>query len=440
MAASLRPLLAFSALVLGGLQAPRPALAAPDLTSLLAAARERALSVRGQAATVSERQAATALERASLWPQLSVEASYTRNQFDVIVEFPDEMGGTIEAPIVPQDQLALTVQVTVPLIDLAVRKRIEAAAAETAAAQATLASTQTDAARAVVIAYHRWLGGLALVRASAAAATAASATLDRSQARVATQLSTELDVARARAQLAQARRAIAEAQLIVIQARRELRTLTEVDVGEGGDDARLPVGLDAEAPLARWLENLDALPEVVAARAAESASRAARDAERATLFPRVSAFAREQVSNAAGFGESASWAAGVTLSWQLDRGNLARQAAARARQTSSAVGRALAHTSVRDRAIDAWHQVDALRATAEAAAAEVAAARLGAEIATRRLADGTGTATDVVQAQADQLAAEVSEIRARADLSAARALLRQAAGLAVDAPGPGAGT
>jgi outer membrane protein TolC len=100
----------------------------------------------------------------------------------------------------------------------------------------------------------------------------------------------------------------------------------------------------------------------------------------------------------------------------------------------------LASTTVRDRVVDAWHQVDALRAAAEATAAEVAAARLGAEIAARRLTDGTGTATDVVQAQSDQLTAEVGEIRARADLSAARALLRLAAGLAVDAPGPGAGS
>jgi outer membrane protein TolC len=437
MVALPRPPLALSLIVLGAMHAPSLAHASPDLASLLAAGRQRALSVRGQAATVGERDAATALERASLWPQLSVEASYTRNQFDVIVDFPDGMGGTVEAPIVPQDQLALTVQMTVPLVDLAVRKRIAAAAAETTAARATLASTRTDAARAVVVAYHRWLGGLALVRAGESAATAASATLGRTGARVTAQLSIELDVARARAQLAQARRAIAEAQLIVVQARRELRTLTEVDVGEGGADARLPGGLDAEAPLAGWLGDLDALPEVIAARAAESASNAAHAAERATLFPRVSAFAREQVSNAAGFGESMAWAAGLTLSWQLDRGSLARPAAARAREVSSAVRRVLAATSVRDRVVDAWHQVEALRAAAEAAAAEVAAARLGAEIAARRLTDGTGTATDVVQAQADQLAAEVSEIRARADLSAARALLRLAAGLAVHAPGPG---
>jgi outer membrane protein TolC len=440
MAVFLRPPLALGVLVLGALHAPRAVHAAPELASLLAATRARALSVRGQAATVGEREAATAVERASLWPRLSVEAGYTRNQFDVVVDFPDGMGGTIEAPIVPQDQLALTVQLTVPLVDLAVHKRIAAAAAETTAARATLASTQTEAARSVVIAYHRWLGGVALVRAGQAAATAAAATVDRTEARVASQLSVELDVARARAQLAQARRAIAEAQLIVVQARRELRTLTEVDVGEDDGAARLSAGLEAEAALPAWLANLDALPEVIAARAAQAASVAARQAERATLVPRLSAFAREQVSNGAGFGESAAWAAGLTLSWQLDRSSFARPAAARAREASSAVRSELAATTARDRVVDAWHQVEVLRATAEATTAEVTAARLGAEIAARRLSDGTGTATDVVQAQSDRLAAEVAEIRARADLSAARALLRLAAGLAVDARGPGAGS
>jgi outer membrane protein TolC len=439
MAILLRPSLALGLLVLGAMQAPRTARAAPELASLITATQARALSVRGQAAAVGEREAATALERASLWPTLSVEAGYTRNQFDVVVQFPDEMGGTTEAPIVPQDQLVLTVQVTVPLLDLAARKRVAAAAAETTAARATLASTQTDATRAVVIAYHRWLGGIALMRAGRAAATAATATLNRTEARVAAQLSVELDVARARAQLAQARRAIAEAELIVVQARRELRTLTEVDVGEWDDAARLPGGLEAEAPLDAWLADLATLPEVKAARAAEAASIATRQAERATLVPRVSAFAREQVSNASGFGEPAAWAAGLTLSWQLDRSSFARIAAARARQSSSAVRSELAATTARDRVVDAWQQVEALRATAEASTTEVTAARLGAEIAARRLTDGTGTATDAVQAQSDQLAAEVAEIRARADLSAARALLRLAAGLAVDAPRPRAG-
>lgn len=96
----------------------------------------------------------------------------------------------------------------------------------------------------------------------------------------------------------------------MVQARRELRTLTEVDVEEGDGASRWAGGLEAEAPLPAWLANLDALPEVIAARAAQAASVAARQAERATLVPRLSAFAREQVSNAAGFGESAAWAAG----------------------------------------------------------------------------------------------------------------------------------
>jgi outer membrane protein TolC len=214
--------------------------------------------------------------------------------------------------------------------------------------------------------------------------------------------------------------------LIVAGARRQLVTLTGV---RPDDDAPpLPADTGAEPAVERFLDGTAGLPELAAARANRDAAVALVAVDRAALVPTVAAFARERVTNAAGFGDAFNWAAGVQLTWSLDRRALGRVDQAAAAAATSALRVARAEQDARDRIVDAWDQVEALRAAAVAAAAEVDAVRLATTIAQTRNAQGTATLQQVVDAQAAQLDGEVGLVRARADLAAARALLRLAAG------------
>jgi outer membrane protein TolC len=398
----------------------------PGLAELLTSARLHSAALREQRSVAAERKAEIDVERGSLWPSLSIEAGYTRNQNEVLVEIPRGDLAPIEATILPTDQISATVQLTVPIFDLAARHRVRTATASADAAAAAIASSSSDVERAVVNAYYSWLGGTALISSGQASERGAVATMQVAETRRTAALGLELDVARARAAVAQARRTIAEGALIVAQARRQLRTLTGVELDRAARE--LPLQADAELPLASWLTAIDQLAEVKSASASARATTALLAASTAALLPRVSAFAREQVNNAAGFGDAATFAAGVTLSWQLDRTTLAQRTATRASSTTSRVRRDRVADDARDRIIDAWDRVENLRAVVEAAAAEVDAANVAVAVSERRLRDGTGTQSDVIEAQSLQRVAEVGVIRARADWAAARALLRLAAG------------
>jgi outer membrane protein TolC len=410
-----------------GLVAPGVSSAGPTLADFLTAARSASLDNREQDELVREREAAHAVDRAALWPSLSVSASYTRNQHEQVVRFPaDDGGGLVEATLAPLDQLDATVQLDVPLLDVATRRRTAASQADLAASRAAARAGADEVERAVVRAYYQWVGGTALLTAGRGAERAAVDNLAVLGLRAGAGLAGDLYVARADAQLARSRQAIADAELAVASARRSLRTLS--GLAPDGAAPALPDDAAIELPGETWLTAVDGLPTVESARSALAAQSARADADRAAWVPTVGAFARERLSNAAGFGESATWAVGVAASWRLDRGTLARGDRGRAAAAVGAVRAARAVQDARDAIVDAWQRVAALRARAAAAAAEARAAAVAARVATTRYRDGTATQLEVTLAQRDALDAEVALIQARADLAAARALLRLAAG------------
>lgn len=429
---------------LGPLAAPGPAQAEPPaqtqaqtqsqvqsqiraqtLGEFLRASRSASLDVAEQARAVEQRSAEVDLERGALWPSLATSASYTRNQNETVVFIPRMDGAPIEATIVPADQLDLTVTLNVPLVDLATWQRVSAASASLEAAQRTLEARTDEVERAVVRAFYQWVGNAALVRSGQVAEKAALDNLAVVEQRAAAGLASPLDVSRARAQAARAREAIASAALGVATAQRTLRTLTGIE--PAGEAPPLPEDIAPEAPLADWLSRIDGLPDVRAAQASRRAAEASARAESLSWLPTLSAFASERVTNAAGFGEAGNWSTGIKLSWLLDRRALARHRLGQASAAASEVRVRRAAQDARDRITDAWNQVVAERARAEAAAAEVEAARQAAEVATTRFGGGTATQIEVIQAQRDAFAADVTLAAARANLAAARALLRLAA-------------
>jgi len=422
--------LALWTLTLASVAGPRVA-AADDLGALLADAREGSLELAESDAMVEEAEAEVRVEQAALLPTLSVSAGYTLNQHDSLVTLPAMGGAVDEITIVPHQQVDATVTLSVPVLDVAAWRRIDAARAAAVARRAATAVQADGVDRAVVLAWYQWVAGTALIEAAKLAEATARDTVTVVEGRVIAGSASDADVARARADVATAAQDVAIAELAVAEARRELRTLTGREP-EGAAPALAP-SLDAEAPLDSWLDGLATLPAVRAAAAERSASQARADAVAAEWLPTIAVFARERLSNAAGFGEVATFSIGVTATWNLDLATGRRAARERAAVRTGAVRVTRAVQDANDRIVDAWNTADARRATATAAIARVEAARSALELTRTRVTAGLAVPVDLTVAQRDAFAAEVSLLQAHAELAAARALLRLAAGRGVDA-------
>lgn len=401
---------------------------APDLKGLLQAARQQALPVQNQRASIAVAEANQAVTRGALWPSISATAGYTRNQFDVTVTIPRGTEPPIEATILPLDQFAATVQVNVPLFDLTARRQVTAAAQQTKASRIALASVARNAERDTIAAYYGWLGGQALRGAATASLKAANETLEVAQQRAAAGLATELDLAKARASVARSNRALSESALIINNATRRLRSLTGRELS--GDAPTLATGAAPPvlADLTTLLNQASTVPELQTARATTEAEAANVAANRASYLPKFDAFARESLTNAAGFANSAQWAVGVTLSWRFDRVAIAKVQAAQANASAARVREQVALQDAHDRINDAYQQAIDNQAAVAAAQAESEAATLTATVTQNRATEGTATLVLVLDARADELDAQVAVIRARANLAAARALLALEAG------------
>lgn len=402
---------------------------APELKSLLQAARQHALPVQNQRASIAVAEANQGVTRGALWPSISASAGYTRNQFDVTVTIPRGTEPPIEATIQPLNQFAATVQINVPLFDLTARRQATAAAQQTKASRIALASVARNAERETIAAYYGWLGGQALRGAATASLQAANATLAVAQQRAAAGLATNLDLAKARASVARSNRALSEAALIINNATRRLRSLTGREIN--GDAPTLPTATTppaSTADLTTLLNQASTVPELQTARANSEAEAANVAANRASYLPKVEAFARESVTNAAGFANSAQWAVGVSLSWRFDRVAIAKVQAAQANASAARVREQVALQDAQDRINDAYQQAVDNQAAVVAAQAESESATLTATVTQNRATEGTATLVQVLDARADELDAQVTVIRARANLAAARALLALEAG------------
>jgi outer membrane protein TolC len=401
------------------------ALAGPDLRALLDAVADSAEARQQQAALAGSRADALAAGL-RLAPTISASGGYTRNQYAVEVDIPTDTPGEFEtAVITPIDQLDLTLQASVPLVDVGAWMRVGAARARVDAADATLDEVTLGVQREVVAAWYRAAAAEALHIAAAAAAEAARLDLSAAEARVAAGTGLAVDVARARASLARAEQQEAEATQARRDALRTLRSRTGLEV----DDAPpLSAVTEAELPIEAWLASLDGLPSVTAARARADAARREAAAAWTALTPSVSATVGERITNAAGFGPSAAWSVGVQARWTLGAadGAAAWSRAAAVEQASAAAEQA--RRDAEDRVRAAWDRADALRARVLAAEAEARAqAEIVAELRARQTA-GTATLGDVLDAAREQSAADAARIQATADLAAAQADLRLLAG------------
>jgi outer membrane protein TolC len=419
-----RHALAFGVLATLTFGAPS-AMALQPLDAFLASARGRNFDRREALQVVEQRDKDSDGAWRKLLPVVGARGAYTYNQYEAKAALPQADGTRLEAVITPQNQLDGYLTVDVPIVDLSAWSKIGLQTSLRDAAQARLEATSLDVEKQVARAFYQ-------VHAQRAVLAAAERTLDTSvsnlrtiELRLAAGLATELDLARARAEVERNKQSSANATYNVIVTERQLATLSGLVPEPGGglpDD-----DLHEEAPLASFEGKKT--PSVVAAEREAKAQDHAVAQTKNLLLPTLSGVAQERFTNATGFAnKSAIFTATLNLTWRLDLAVLSQADSQRAALAVNEVKTSRAERAQADDLYTGWSYVVAEIAACRAARAEAEANRLAATLAKEKYGAGTALQLDVLQADRQAFQSEVASIQADADLKYARSALRLAAG------------
>ena len=397
------------------------------LAELMRTARRYEAELRASDADIAQRRAALDVEEGGLWPRFEARLGYTRNQSETRLLLP-EGSARREAVIAPHDQVDATFTLTVPLLDLGRRARIDASERRLEAQEALHAERVAKTDEAVASAHYEGVFARARMRIAEAELASSGERLTRVQARLAAGFAGPLDVARAEAEIERSRRALADARMDEASSRRRLALLTSVvvDFQEPG-----PITLDdgSDGRLEDWIAKVDLLPAIVSIEREAAAWRIEARAAGLDLVPTIDAFVAERLTNASGFGEPDNLQAGVTATFRIDLPMLARDDELTARARAADLRAEVARRAARSRIEDVWGQIDNRKARITAARAELKAQETALGDVGVRNREGTSTALDLDNARRDLFAAKVELARSEAELALARVLLATAAGV-----------
>jgi outer membrane protein TolC len=393
------------------------------LDTFVAASRSSNFDRREAIALAEQRGAEADQAKSRLAPSLTARASYTRNERETTIN-----QGATTITITPLNQLEATFTLNVPLVDVGAWLRVSAAGASADAARMRATGSSDDAEKSVTRAFYQVVASEATKVAAAQALATAEESRTITQRRVEAGSASDLDLERARAEVARAKQVVAGATQSCAVARRSLATLSGLAPSEG----TLPLPEDSLAPVpsAAQLEpGTERLPAVQAAALDARAARATADAAWGTLAPTLAASATERLTNATSFaGRVSSWSIAATATWTIDPSAYFAAKAQSAGRAFAEVRADRARNAAKDELWNAAEEVRAQIARAEAARAEAVASARAAKLAKDRLEAGAARQLDVIQADRDAFNSEVARIQAAGDLAYARALLRISSG------------
>lgn len=447
------------------------ALADGDLKSFIDAAHRENVDRR---ISIEQRNKAAADFTAAwggLLPALTVQGAWTHNQFAAELNVPrtdssgnpvlqrDENGQLVITPALVRDpstgsvafnpnvgsatpeytsraiqlqnQLTAVFRVDVPIIDVARWVRVAGAGINKESAELREAYMKDVITRQVVGAYYGYAAALALRQSAEKSFAAAEAQAKLMEIRTRVGSTTELDLARARAEVQRNRQTVADAVSMIATTRRTLRSLTNVEppdsIPEWADN------MAAEDTLENLEKRIDQLPAVKASDKEAKAGELASTGAALTLVPTVSGNFTENISNATGFtGQNATYSLGLTATWRLDVPTVANISGAGALANQARLAAEKTRLQSRDQINSDFQRFNAALIKIEAAKAQVAAAERAAQVARDRYAVGSATQVDVIQAERDLFTAELGQIQGRTELATARASLRLSAALPLE--------
>ncbi len=446
------------------------ALAQADLKSYLDAAQQsnvdRRISIEARNKAASDFTASWG----SLLPSLTVQGGWTHNQFPAELGVPatdadgnpilqrDDNGQLLISPalqrlpngnvvpnpdvgsavpeyttraIVLQNQFDVRLRFDLPLIDVTRWIRVAGAGLSKESAELRDAYMRDVIARQVVSAYYGYAAAMHLLESAQKSAGVADAQLKLMEIRTKAGATTELDLARANAEMQRTRQTVADAQVLVATSKRTLRTLTGLTPPDSLPDWE--DNLAPEAPLEEMEGRIGHLPAVQASDKEADAAGLASTGAGLMLVPTVAASFTESISNATGFtGQNASYALGVTATWRIDVPTVANISSVGAQANQAKLAAEKTRLQAADQVNADWHRLNAALTKIDAAKAQVSAAQRAAQVAKDRYDVGSATQVDVIQAERDLFMSEVSHISARTELATARASLRLSAALPID--------
>jgi len=404
---------------------PAMASALEPLEAFVRSAKSHNVDERQAAHLVDQRKAEASSATGKLLPVLGARGGYTFNQFEAKSSVPRPDGSRSEIIIAPQHQLDAFVTMEVPLVDLSAWSALGQRTAARDAATARLQATSLDVERQVARAFYQVLAQRAVVQAADRTVQTSASNLATMQERKRAGVATDLEVARAQAELERNRQLRATAGYNVGVTERALFTLSGLHADPGGD---LPNDeLHEEPPLSAFTR--DASPHVRAAALEQTAQEKTLASAKLLFVPALSGQLQERFTNATGFAnKSEIFTAGLTLQWRLDLALVGQAQAQRAALALSEARTAGAEQAHADDVHNAWSWVSASLSACRAARAEARAAQLAATLAHERYEAGTALHIDVLTAEREAFQSDVARIQSEAELAFARAALRLAAG------------
>ncbi|MBL8916516.1 MAG: TolC family protein [Archangium sp.] len=407
----------------------------------------------------------------SLLPALTVQGGWTHNQFGAELNVPrtdadgkpilqrDDNGQYVITPalvrdtstgvvtfnphvgtatpeyasraILLQDQLSAVFRIDVPVIDVARWIRVAGAGINKESAELREAYMKDVITRQVVGAYYGYAAALALKQSAEKSLAAAEAQAKLMEIRTQVGSTTELDLARARAEVQRNRQLVADSVSLIATSRRALRTLTSVEPPDS-----IPEWADNMAPegaLDELEKRIDQLPLVQASDKEAKAGELASTGAALTLVPTVSANFSENISNATGFtGQNATYSFGLNATWRIDVPTVANINSTGALANQAKLAAEKTRLQSRDQVNSDFQRFTAALIKIEAAKAQVAAAGRAAQVSRDRYAVGSATQIEVIQAERDLFTSELGQIQARTELATARASLRLSAALPLE--------
>jgi len=400
-----------------------------------------ALARRSNRSLVVERslvaQANVSLEQAYnvLFPTISVQGKYTRN--NTAVAFPNFLA-TPGAPagetkyIQPLNQWDGAANVQTLLFAPAVYSGLKAVKSGVGAAEENMKASEESILFTVAQSFYAAAVADEVLVARDSNIAVAKATLDTARTRFGAGTVTKLDVDRAEIALLRAEQAKREAELARAQSYRALATLIEAE----GPFQVAPPAHTFDADQTDTLGNdlgsvLQLRPEFRALGAVAEQAELQRKADAWRWAPSISAFGNARIFNYYNFAlQQHSWAVGATFDWVIyDGGSRDSDRHLQVAKVTEAMARQqVLRESIRDDIANGKLQVRTKHQAQLTAERSVGLAQESVDLTRTQYEAGSATQIDVLQAQDALVEAQDALARAHFDVALSDLTLRRAAG------------
>lgn len=409
------------------------------LEQALAIARDRQPSLHQAQAEVAAADARARQALATLLPQVSANAQYSRTTANFAGRpgsVPSNLGTAAQsASFDTFSYFNFGLGVNQLIYDFGSWDKRAAAERLADASRSSQAATAVQVALAVRTAYFEARAARALVRVAEETVANQSRHLEQARAFVEVGTRPEIDLAQARTDLANAQvqrinalNGYATAKAVLNQA----MGINGVADFEVADESMTPVEGEALGGDALLAIALEARPELAALSAQLEAQTRSTDGIRGAYWPRLSASTSFSEAGTALNAMAWNWDIGLALSWALFEGGRTRAQVAEADANLAAQRAQLdaLRLDVRVEVERARLGVLAAKAALEAAADATDAARARLRLAEGRYETGVGNIIELSDAQVALTSAEAQAIQAEYSLATARATLMKALGRA----------